>query len=319
MAKPKKPSKVAAKTKSKPSAAAPARTDAISEPTEQTWDLEQLHLQLGEPSEEIEALMLGACTAEDFLALGVEFTSDDIVKSVPRFVGLASEQWAGLDASQRKLLRGFSPDVLALIVKQARALRELLAGSKRAGGAAARRDALRALTSEAVSLRDGVLDALGSLVPAKGPLRRDVDAGVGTAATPEELARGLDALATIVTAARKGVAAAHREKLDELGIDASLPASLNGKAAELRAASGKVDGGDAKAPLDQRQLDIQDGRVLHPLVAAYKSHRNAHALNSVIVVPALGRLRRVGATHAKSKTSTVVATGTAATDATKPS
>ena len=288
------------KTTKKPAASAPqkrtSKAAVTSSASDETLDLDQLAEALGAPSDAIAELVLSARDDEGFLALGTSYASEDILASITPFLGMAKAQLEALDPKGRKLLVGVSKSVLALGAREALTLRETFQSFTQSSpkGAATRRANLRAVTSESVLLRDQIYGAISASVPSTGPLRDKVNAGVGTADSPEQLAGGLVTVAGLVVRVRKGATAAARAAYDELGITAEVAVELKKKAAQLRAANTEATkGADPKKRIDQRTLDMQDGRVLHVVQHLYRAFREAHHRQATILMPPLGRMKRL--------------------------
>ena len=296
------------KTSKKPASSAPKKrasnASEASVAADETRDLDQLAEALGPPSNVIAELVLGARNDEGFLALGTSYMSEDILTSITPFLGMATAQFEALDVQGRKLVVGVSKSVLALAAREALTLREMHQGFVLASpkGTAARREKLRVETSQSVALRDQILGALTALVPSTGALREKVNAGVGRADTSEQLATGLVTLSGLVVAARKGVTAAARAGYDELGITAEVAVALKEQAALLRAANiDATKGGDPKKRIDQRTIDMQDGRVLHVVQHIYRAFREAQHRQPTLVMPPLGRMKRLSGNFPTAK------------------
>ena len=278
-------------TKAKISTAAAASAT----PKEVTYNLDQLQQTLGAPSAAITTVLLGSRTDDDFLALGTSFSTSDILESAPRFLGTAQAYFASSTPAARKRLVGISPDVFALAVGESITLRSKLRDFRSSAGASAttRRDKLRAAVSESRAKRDQVLSTLGGVVPSKGKLRDKLQSSAGPAPTPEEVAVALDTLSDVVTLILKSTDDATRGAYSAIGIDDALAESLQSQAKALRAADDVATGGDPSKSVSQRELDLQDGRVLHVITHIYRAFREAHGITATVVQPPLGRLRRL--------------------------
>jgi hypothetical protein len=300
----KKTTKPATKAKTSTAAAAPAAPEEVS------YNLDQLHQALGAPSSAITTVLLGSRTDDDFLALGTSFASSDILDSAPRFLGTAHAYYASSTSAARKRLIGISPDVFALAVSESITLRGKLREFRSSAGASAatRRDKLRATVSESRAKRDQVLSTLGGVVSAKGKLRDKLDASAGPAPTPEEVAVALDTLSDVVTLVLKSATDETRSAYSAIGIDEALAASLQAQAKTLREADDVANGGDPNKSVNQRDLDLQDGRVLHVITHIYRAFREAHGVSATVVVPPLGKLRRIAGNLAPRKPATPRAT-----------
>lgn len=275
--------------------AAPAAKPASVAPEEVAYNLDQLHQTLGAPSSAITTVLLGSRTDDELLALGTSFASADILESAPRFLGTAHAFYASSTAAARKRLIGISPDVFALAVSESITLRGKLRDFRSSAGASAttRRDKLRAAVSESRAKRDQVLTTLSGVVPAKGKLRDKLETSAGPAPTPEEVAIALDTLSEVVANVLKAATDDTRSAYAAIGIDEALAESLKAQAKTLREASDVASGGDPIKSVNQRELDLQDGRVLHLITHIYRAFREAHGVTATVVQPPLGRLRRL--------------------------
>ena len=268
---------------------------ASAETVEVSYNLDQLHQTLGAPSAAIATVLLGSRTEDDHLALGTSFATSDILDSVPRFLGTAYAYYAGATVAARKRLIGISPDVFALAVSESIVLRGKLRDFRSSAGASAttRRDKLRTALAESRAKRDQVVTAVSGVVPAKGKLRDKLETSAGPAPTPEEVAVALDTLSDVVTLVLKSATEETRAAYSAIGIDAALAESLQAQAKALREADDVATGGDPSKSVNQRDLDTQDGRVLHLITHIYRSFREAHGISATVVQPPLGRLRRL--------------------------
>ena len=283
--------------------AARARTSAASAaPEEVSYSLDQLQQTLGAPSAAITTVLLGSRTDDDFLALGTSFASSDIIDSAPRFLGTAHAYFASSTPAARKRLVGISTDVFALAVSESITLRGKLRDFRSSAGASAatRRDKLRASVSESRAKRDQVLSTLGGVVPAKGKLRDKLESSAGPAPTPEEVAVALDTLSDVVVQVLKSSSEETRGAYGAIGIDDALAESLQAQAKALRAADDVATGGDPSKSVSQRDLDLQDGRVLHIITHIFRAFREAHGITATVVQPPLGKLRRIATKSSSS-------------------
>ena len=266
-----------------------AKTEATEEVAEPLYSLEKLSAELGDPSPGTSALFLGRSTDEEFLALGTEFGTADILEAAPRFLGTA------LAALQGKEVMGVSVGVVALATQQALVLRDTYRSFLDKGfvSAAAKRDKIREANNDCRATRDQVIGALHTALPRQGALRDRFDTLSSGAPTPEALAVSMEGLGKLTLALLEGASEEERETLAELGIRAGLEAELKSKAKLLRAVSDVATSGEPAKAVDQRALDLQDGRVLHLIQVIHRAFRDAHAKDASLLQPPLGRLRRL--------------------------
>jgi hypothetical protein len=313
-----KASSAVKKAQARPKASAAAKAPLAEGDDEKKYSLEQLATDIPAALDGTRDLVLGSRTEAQFFALGTDYSTDDILRASPRFFAGAFHAWQAASAADRALLLGVSPSLIRVGVDlgldlQAR-YRDVLA--KGPSGATRRRQAVRAATSSAVSLRDRAIDALDKVVPATGPAR-DQLAGVDRdASSPETLAAGLERLASVVKSVRKS---GHAAVLDDLGITDALGSALVARAAEIRDVGGVAAGGDPTQAPGQRELDKADGRVLYVVQSIARAFRDAHASNEAIVVPNLGALRRLLAKSAAAEPAATPVQTNGKTDATATS
>ena len=288
--------KVSGKTSTKKSAA------ENSEESESLNSFEKLAATLGEPSPALAALMLGGRSEADYLALGTDFATADILEAAPRFLGTAA---AALGAHSKGVL-GVSKGVIALAVRESIVLRDNLREFRGKGvmTAAAKREKVREANAESRALRDQVLGALSTVVPRDGALASKLEQASAAAPTPEELALSLDAISSLVRDVRVAGSPEIRAAYDELGLGDEVASALKSKAKILRAVSDVLTSGDPDKTLDQRALDLQDGRVLHLIAHIHRAFRDAHTTDATLVQPPLGRLRRLAGRPTKAAVAT---------------
>lgn len=263
----------------------PEATEEVAE----LFSLEKLSAELGEPSPGTTALFLGRSTDEEFLALGTEFATQDILEATPRFLGTA------LAAMEGKEVMGVSVGVVALATQQALVLRDTYRSFLDRGfvSAAAKRDKIREANNDCRATRDQVIGALNTALPRQGALRERFDTLCSAAPTPEALAVSMEGLGKLTLALLESASEEERATFAELGIRAGLEAELKSKAKLLRAVSDVATSGEPAKAVDQRALDLQDGRVLHLIQVIHRAFRDAHAKDASLLQPPLGRLRRL--------------------------
>ena len=275
-----------------------AKTNIAAEVAEPLYSLEKLSAELGDPSPGTSALFLGRSTDEEFLALGTEFSTADILEAAPRFLGTALAAMQIKDASgavHTRGVMGVSVGVVALATQQALVLRDTYRSFLDKGfvSAAAKRDKIREANSDCRVTRDQVIGALHTALPRQGALRDRFDTLSSGAPTPEALAVSMEGLGKLTLALLDGASEEERETLAELGIRAGLEAELKSKAKLLRAVSDVATSGEPAKAVDQRALDLQDGRVLHLIQVIHRAFRDAHAKDASLLQPPLGRMRRL--------------------------
>ena len=112
-------------------------------------------------------------------------------------------------------------------------------------------------------------------------------------ADADRLALALDTLSTQVDAWYTTLTPEVREACDDVGLGQRLVASLREGATAVRRAQDERAGLSATTRVTQRQLDAQDGRVLHVVHKVYTAFRLAARKDKGVVVPHLGDLESV--------------------------
>lgn len=255
-------------------------------------DLDALAVAMPDPGAAFRAAVLAGVTEYDLVTLGQSFGSDDILESTPAFISGIIEQ--PLTAQQRATLLGYSPEQVALLIHETLRLRDLnLSYDQRAKESITklRADLQRAITA-GVSLRDMVERTLRRLVPLATPLRTALDAAHGTAETGAALAKSLRGLAGVTRDLRGGTDVPTRAVYEGMGVGDGLIEEL-GRAADDVEAKERLAQASTGTRIDQRQLDYQDGVVLSLMSSLWHTFQYGHERNATIVVPALGRLKRL--------------------------
>ncbi len=260
--------------------------------SDEVHDLQKLADELPHPGDGYRAVMLGGTTEGELVVLGQSYTTDDILATVPRFAGAILEQ--KLTAAQRKLLIGYSPEKLALLVHEAVRLAQLnQAYQARAARTVtqARADLRRAM-SAGIDLRDTVERTLAGIIPPGTPLRTTLEQAHGDAKTAASLARTLRGLADVADGVRVDADAQARKAIEGLGITDELAAELRGHADDV-VAKEAIATGTLGPRIEQRELDYQDGVVLTLLSSIYRAFQYAHERSPKLVVPPLGSVKRL--------------------------
>jgi hypothetical protein len=242
----------------------------------------------------LEALLAGT-SDEHLIEVGRKIASSKVVDDCVRLYQHAHKTWQELPPAKRALLRGFSPALLALGVEQAAELERLDALNKDSSAAdAAYRDAVDGTLARELSpgllLRDQAYDALRQVAGTRPQLRAAIEQAVGTAETPEALARGLSSLAEVLgrwlELARSDSALAGRLVLASL--DATYVTELRDKARTIRAAAASAKDRPAVIPATAAQLNRADGLnvlILGQIVRAFeRGHDRDPAIPALIPI-----------------------------------
>lgn len=241
--------------------------------------LTDLAKQFPAPDPGLLGILLGEVDEAALIARGASIDTGRIITDTTRLYHKAYEFWQVATPAQRRLLRGFSLKLLGLAVHQALALETLrqhhAAGAQVAKvGRAVHDVTLEKQLEDGLTLRDQAATALRDAVGRNDVLRQAVDATVGTAETPDALARGLAGLATLLSDWLTADNGALMARLELANLD-------QGYADELEAAAQAVRTNAAAAqvrsrPVTQGELDRQDGLNLELLGQIIRAFEHAH-------------------------------------------
>lgn len=272
------------KTKKPAPATSPAEAPIRSSTT---ITLDTLARELGPVDGAFAARTFAGIPEEDLVSEGTRIDSQSLIDDVPHFVASARRILGSLSEAQRSKVR-MPEALLPLLVLEAGRLQGMKrshdAETTKAAGA---RAALEAQGRNA--MRDGIAErdlCYGGLRNALGARRMArVDAIVGRADSPENLAKGLEALASFIDETRRADPLQDGKLLEDYGVGAECAASLRATAQRLRGtASVQIDTGRR---VTQRALDLQDGRVALLIEKILRAFRAARRVDGTILVPEL--------------------------------
>lgn len=232
------------------------------------------------------------------LVLGQETASERILDAVSPITKNTVGIWSVLDATQRARLIGYTPRLLSVLLDETGTLRELNerydAQARRASVSKAQRErAARQAFREGRELRDDAARTARMYLGAETLNSDGFERAVGNADTEEKLARGMTELADYLDAFLAGMDAESLEVYEELGITASLTTQLRAGAAAVRQTADDLIDHNDQTRVTQRQLDTQDGRVLHVIGLIHGAFRNAARRDPTMLVPELGELKPI--------------------------
>ncbi|HEX2571357.1 MAG TPA: hypothetical protein VH877_17495 [Polyangia bacterium] len=275
----------------------PRRTQATAPPPvaggQRLYTLDDLR-QAEPPDPRLRDIYFRNTKEEDLVDVGRGIDSLHILRAAPDLYGSTHEIMAQLNASQRRMVIGFSPGLLALLAHETLQLaeykdeldrREQGRTVTRAQTRQARRDAMR----EGVALRDQAFDALTDVIGGGEELAA-LRANKGTAETPSELASGLGQLAGQLDDLRARDAA-QAELLASLGLGPEYAEELRAAAARVRTTEKAATAPIPDVRVTQRTLDLQDGVVMRLVTVLYRVFRAAQERDGSILMPTLGALR----------------------------
>ena len=225
------------------------------------------------------------------LRAGQSIDSRHIFDAAPDFFSSTNSLWETLSADQRDDIFGYSP---AYNFVYAHELARLDRVKKKADQAASisEADKIRILGDfkttmvKGRALRDKTVRALRDHL-GKTPARDELLALRGKSDTWQNLQSGLEKVADVLERHRKD---AQRAKMfDGINLTAALVTRLRDHAAALGPLGEKADiVNTSDAGAAQREVDQQDGRVIHVVTLIYRAFRDAHNDDPTIGVPKLG-------------------------------
>ena len=267
-------------------------------------NLDALRLALGAPEAPLRRILFRNAREEDLVEQGARVDSLNIVADIPRFVTSGITILNSLDPARRA--RVLLPlGIFAVLVDES----ILLDGMKRdheqtailsSGERTKRETTLRREMSLGVALREQSTSALGH---ALGEDRlKELRTLVGDASIPENLGKGMNAVAIFLDRVLAAGDADDAEALAYWQVGSSQAASLRAQAALVLSAGAVV--ANTGRRVSQRSLDVQDGRVLLLVDQTLRAFRTAHRADRSILVPELNRIAWLFDTsHASSRKS----------------
>ncbi|WP_437737267.1 hypothetical protein [Sorangium sp. So ce1335] len=271
------------KTKKPAPATSPAEAPVVS-----TTTLDALAREFGPADGAFAARTYAGIPEEDLVAEGTRIDSQSLIDDVPQFVASARRILGSLSGAQRSKVR-MPEALLPLLVAEAGRLQAMkrshdAAATEVAGARAALEVQGRSAMRDGIAERDLCYDGLRN---ALGPRRMArVDAIVGRADSPENLARGLEALAAFIDETRRADPQ-DAQLLEDYDVGAECAAALRTTAQRVRGtASVQVTAGRR---VTQRALDLQDGRVAIVIEKILRAFRAARRVDGTILVPELNK------------------------------
>lgn len=253
-------------------------------------DLQALRTKLGPANAPFRGRTFRVLSVEALVAEGTRTDSQNILDDMPKFIAEALAILAGLTPARAKLVR-LPSAIFPLLVEESLRLEEAKAShdataDDQAGSKAAHEVELRKQMREDINLRDGVYDGLRNALGAERLTA--LDAVIGVADMPENLAKGLAAVADFIAGVHKNGSADDRASLDDYDVGAACETMLRARAAALKEA-GKVKPAPVRQ-VSQRALDEQDGRVLHLVETILRAFRSARRGDASLLVPRLNKI-----------------------------
>jgi hypothetical protein len=249
------------------------------------FTLDELAAKLEAPDPALLAALMDDESREGYVAVGAEIASSRVLTDVERLYSKAFEFWSHATSAQKDELVGFSPELLAVAVEQARALRDLNDAASREthtgrGERDQRRSAAVGAFQRALGLRDQLHRVLLGIAGRNARLRKQVNGATGTADRAEDLAQGIEALVAL----GKKVLGHHGDAVARRAAAARLAEPYLDKvtAAAVLARQTDRDVGGPPPRIGQADLDLADGINLHLLSNVVQAFEAAHDLDSTI-------------------------------------
>lgn len=240
------------------------------------------------------ALVFKGYDAEKGLLLGQRTATERILDTAPGFVRSVEALWDSFSHTQRRTLVGYTPAVLSVLLAECAALKVCnsrydLAAQRSLATRAQRESAARDAMRKGRDLRDQVGATLRTLHGASALSDDGVSRAFSSAETAEDLALRLCDVARYIERTLAAVDAETREAYAALLLDDALVAEIRGQAAEVRATAADLNDTEDMR-VCQRQLDLQDGRVLHVIGMIHGAFRGAARRDATMLAPDLGAL-----------------------------
>jgi hypothetical protein len=283
------------------------KNTSVALSNEPSHTLAELQSSVGTPDTALdEAFFHGASDAE-LIAQGQRIATPRVLTDARRIYPTAFDFWTQANEGQRSRLRGFSLPLLAIAVGHALTLQGMLDdhttrtetnGTNREGR---EREAKEAFDT-ALLLRDQGLSVFRTIVAGDHDLGAEVESAMGTADSPENLAKALKKLAAVGThvLALKKSPLATRARL--MQVDAAYVEQLTAAGDRLATAAEKTRARSGGGRVSQGMLDREDGANLLLLGHVIDVFEAAHDIDPSIprLVPIatrrlLGRTRRAAA------------------------
>jgi hypothetical protein len=278
----------------------PVRAGAIVlEGRVREYTLDTLGPLLGTFQEDLRVVVFDITTEAQLWRRGKGADSNDILSDAPLLLGSAHDIWQILTPAQRDKVN-IDLQLLALCLDECYKLRDLaqqhgalaaVTSGAIAGRNRGTKQMLRELRAARRSLLDSLHDALDE--PALATVLRLVGL-----ATRKALVDGSERLAGHVTGLLDRASEDEQLRLRTYNITAERATELRNKVMAVRAATLATA---APAPrVDQRRLDIQDGRVLFLMSRIYRAFRAARREDPSILLPEVRTLANILTSRART-------------------
>lgn len=269
--------------------------------------LEILAAKVGAPQAGLLDALLAGTDNEQLTEKGREIATGRIVVDGVRLYQEAYHFWQGASDEQKKRLKGFSLPLLAVAVHQLHALhvraQKIADDATDEGKSRAKRasEANRA-AAQGLALRDQAASALRDAAGLDAALRAEVDETVGTAETPDTLARGLNRLADVLRAWLKSPAGSPLQaRLALANLDAAYADELTAAANAVQTTAAQAGERNAARAAAQAGLDREDGVAILLLGQIVRAFDAANDLDPMIPRLLPNATRRLFSRRTKKK------------------
>jgi hypothetical protein len=268
-------------------------TDTITHET-----IESLRAKHGAPNPVLRRVLFDAFDPDEGLALGRKVASERILTAVPGYAQNVVLSWEALSPERRAKVLGFQPGMVAVLLDETSTLRDSNRRyDARARASAMGREAREAEAREALRLGraagEQTLRVALRWTPKAHLTLAPLPGAVEGAQNPDALANTLDTLASWLTVWRRTWSEEDREVYEGVGFVSDLAGSLHASATRVRDTQEVLAAAADTLPASQRELDAQDGRVLHVVELIHNAFQQAARHDAQIVVPDLGELTSV--------------------------
>ena len=270
--------------------------DAALVPQRSTLDV--LVVQHGAPSPFARRIAFAGYDAAAGLVQGQQVASERILRAAPVFAQSVTAVWTAMTPARRELVVGFTPAMVTVLLGETVVLRDLDARYDRAAKLTTRsrarcevlaKDALR----KARDHRDQSVRLMRLHVSTAQQKELSLDSADEAAESPAALALTTDAAADAMAKWRASLPADELAYYATMGFTDGLVGALRACAAGVRSTQAELDAVSNVNRVTQRDLDEQDGRVLHLVGAIHLAFRLAAKRDPGVVVPELDELTSV--------------------------
>lgn len=231
---------------------------------------------------------------DEGIVLGRRVATERITSSVPRFVVSVEACWNALSPTRRARVVGYHPGLLPVLVAETVKLRALSVRYDRTARVGAMsRAQCKALAKDALRTgrdrRDAVVRGASCYV-ATDAQYDTLSTAKDSAETPERLAQSMEAVAAWLMGWLGGMRADARQVFEQMGFHEASAAALRTGAQAIRDTQADLDALGNATHVTQRQLDEQDGRVLHLVGTIWTAFACASREDEGVVLPDLDAL-----------------------------